>query len=142
MCLTTTPTFETVTYEEFLSHYGFLLGCRLVYDFNEAMREYVPEYDGDTHPEYLDYVRTNDGFYWIRWNDRREGAPLYTCTCPSGCQISAPAEALSMTFFSTVLFLASATQENAVEFYSSLLASTAGMMRHFVGQTQFIFRDA
>ena len=142
MRLTTTPTFETVTYEEFLNHYGFMLGCRLVYDFNEGMREYIPEYDGDTHPEYLEYVRTNDGFYWIRWNDRREDSPLYTCTCPSGCQISAPAEAHSMTFFSGVLFLACATEENAEEFYFHLVVATAGMMRHFVEQNQFIVRDA
>ena len=91
---------ESVSHADFMKHYGFLLGARLINGFNEVMNDTFREYDGDKHPEKLEYLRSEGGLYWVRWNDGKENNYKYRWHSPNGHSGMMTAEALSLCCFS------------------------------------------
>ena len=97
---TTITTCEIVSHEEFMNHYGFILGSHLTLLFNQLMRDTIDEYDGDSHPENLEYLRSANGLYWVRWNGARGHDQRYRWHSPNGHSGIMTAEAVSLACFS------------------------------------------
>lgn len=96
----TITTCEIVSHEEFINHYGFMLGSRLTYLFNQLMGDTISGYDGDSHPEHLEYLRSANGLYWVRWNGARGHDQRYRWHSPNGHSGIMTAEAASLACFS------------------------------------------
>ena len=103
MRLTTTPTFETVTYEEFLNHYGAPLGLRLIDYFHRVMSACSIFYDGNFTPEYSRFARSEDGTYWLLWDVNDEHPLLYDSNFHTGVTLQATGRELSLMVFSHAL---------------------------------------
>lgn len=94
---------EIITYFDFMNHYnyyGLFLGSHLISGFNQVMNDTIREYDGDKNPEKLEYVRSENGLYWVRWNDGKEDNYKYRWHSPNGHSGMMTAEALSLCCFS------------------------------------------
>jgi len=91
---------EIISHSDFIKHYGFVLGGLLIHDFNEVMNDTFREYDGDKHPEKLEYIRSENGLYWVRWNDGKGNDYKYRWNSPNGHSGMMTAEALSLCCFS------------------------------------------
>ena len=94
---------KTITHSDFLNHYGVLLGTLLIQMFNKDMHDSCSAYDGYNHPEKLEYLCSENGFVWIRWNDGMKPNNKHCCGFEYHKNVMMSDEALSLCCFSYIV---------------------------------------
>ena len=87
--------YERISRKSFLKHYGTHFGNYFIDGFKVLMKEHLAN---DFQSCRLEYFCSDDGFYWLRWNNSED----HLWKMPDGRQGMINADASSLMLFSVV----------------------------------------
>ena len=101
--ITLTWTYEVITREDFMAHYGIPLGEEILFYFDKGMKKLLPNYTGHITPNSLIFYHSDDDIYGVLWDDGSCGNSRHTVSLWGYFPYPYPLDVISLVVFAEAL---------------------------------------